>query len=88
MTARASNVPALTYTTSDATHCTIMGPDGETTYIVIVVEDEGYALVRPDGTDAWTQICVGDLGLDDSNDFDDVVAGVLDAALGPTGSGR
>jgi hypothetical protein len=77
-----ANNATLTYVTSDAIHCTLIDPNGETTYYVIVVESEGYALVQPQGEAGWEEVSLGDLDMGDADSLDEIVAAVVDEAFG------
>jgi hypothetical protein len=85
MTAPA-NLNDVTYVTSEAIHCTLVNPNGDTTYYVIVVESEGYALVQPQREAGWKEVSIGDLDLSDADSLDEIVAAVVvvDEAFGPS----
>jgi hypothetical protein len=67
--------------TTPATHSTVTLASGST-YYVIVVGGEGFALIQPAGCHGWEQVAInfdmhGDGGLDE------VVAAVIGEAFGP-----
>lgn len=84
MSAPANEAAALTYVTSDAIHCTLIDPNGDTTYYVIVVKSEGYALVQPQGEAGWEEVSLGDLDLSDADSLDVIVRAVIDEAFEPS----
>jgi hypothetical protein len=87
-TALLGEVTALTYVSTPATVCTVLGPTGDANHYVVLAEDEGFALVQPDGCQGWVHVCIGDLDLNDDDDVEDVLAAVIETAFGPRGDGR
>jgi hypothetical protein len=75
--------------TTEAIFCTVRRREGEPAYLVVVAEEEGYALVRAHGGQRWAEVKLGDLDqLDDAGSLDAVVDAVLAATFEPAGGAR